>query len=1403
MPSSKDPWDWKVDEIVKFLCHDEPGDWSYNLACPDLVVLEISLRENSVSGLMFLAITNDDVKDLGIKVIAQRHYILKASKWLQRRSPKYQLDQQQQQQPPLNPPKALLNEERLSPKHIDDPTDASPLVNAPVNPSTSLDGSSNPTPLLDTFSQAQIEEKKPRRMETTIIERQPTSSLLETHSSHSLPAPNSSFGNDDFFDHLVKSYPPNDADVLSLLGDSTSDSEYDTETREEMEEDEGQSYPGTPPDASENLGDAKFNDIVDEYINLLRTQFLEIRLPKEQPKAFQIWIRGQKFPSMKSQISTRVAHLEKRCQALRKALAEAQHSSRSSLLQACACLDPTVVDICLDQWKLSVLEQTTPPAKVARPPRAPRPERPKVNSDGEETLSSDSDSVHDTGEEEDDESSDDSEDSLALALMSDIEEGEIAQHKEEPRPRAAYQHGPFHDSSSDEDLGHLFFKEENYEPPAAKRRRLKENSAPQDTPTSPLMPMTMLPLDRDVALPSKEGEVEGQMEENTHPVNPMRLNTHEFVDLTSDNGSGTDEALCVFDDVYSMMWRTIEESGNRLHLVAKALTGLPKNRIDGLSTFLGSYMSCLYLDYARDALKHMSDDSSVIEGMHPEESHSAMLMTALFVSWINVTQVPYGAFTAKEVKAALAAVREDLEEDHFTPFFNCLNDLLKGYKRWVTLSSRVQSNEPNPGKRKLTDAKIILTGAQKEGQERHHKQAKAKRALLASRFAQGQAHEENKSIPRPVSFQIPMICLDPYIAQYVKSYQLSGIQFMFREIIENKREEGCLLAHTMGLGKTMQVISLLVTISNAGVSQDLSIRDQIPEQLRKSKTLLLCPASLIQNWCDEFEMWTPPNHNLGKVRSITVKTPTLDRTKEICEWNDEGGILILSYHIFRDLVKDKAEKNKDGAQRSVNENVKNLVLNSPTLVVVDEAQNIRNHESQIAEAASRLRTRKRIALTGTPISNGLEDYYWMVDWVAPQYLGDFADFNDQFIKPIENGSQIESTKFDRREALQRQELFLRIIAPKVQRADTSVLASDLPPKYEFSVYFEPTNLQKAVYNILIQGVALKTEAGVRQELMSWLPLLKLCCNHPALFKAELESRRTKHASSKQKSPSSDLPGANIGFNMPVEQQIIPRSMLSELDDVFKEVPNLLDPSLSSRVVILNEILNQAITVGDKILVFSTSIPTLRYLAEVMDATQRKYSLLHGNVPAAQRPEVVRRFNNDPSTSVFLISTKAGGLGLNIQSANRVVIFDFQFNPTWEQQAIGRAYRIGQEKKVFVYRMVAAGTVEEKIYSKTIFKSQLAGRVLDNERVARMGSKALQQCLAPWKESDHKGGIHETAFATDPQMMGRLRAVCGKSIVNAKLCIEEIDPEDRLTDQEKQSVEDQLRLRRLHLESLGL
>jgi SNF2 family DNA or RNA helicase len=557
--------------------------------------------------------------------------------------------------------------------------------------------------------------------------------------------------------------------------------------------------------------------------------------------------------------------------------------------------------------------------------------------------------------------------------------------------------------------------------------------------------------------------------------------------------------------------------------------------------------------------------------------------------------------------------------------------------------------------------------------------------------------------------------------------------------------------------------------------------------------LVLCPASLILNWDKEFKKWLPKHHNLGRIRLILPKTSAwagLDRNEDIRAWNNEGGVLVISYDIFRKIVNTTAGIIENSEQESAMQNARNCLLNGPTLVIADEAQILRNNNSLIAAAASRIRTRKRIALTGTPLSNGLKDYYSMLEWVAPRYLGTPADFSEKFINPIENGSGIESTTFERRQALRRLELLLRIISPKVDRADMSVLAADLPPKYEFSFYFEMTEYQKSLYNLFVDVVRSEATASVRSKLWSWLNLLQLCCVHPAVFKAQLQMRETQGTRGDRIRSPSDTPGYRPDLNMPTAQELLPLSRSPEMQTLFGRVPDLLSPYLSSRVMIFQEIVEQAVVLGDKVLVFSTSIPTLDYLETILDRMGRKWSRLDGKVASDERVGLVDKFNIDTTIHVLLISTHAGAVGLNILGANRIVIFDFSFNPSWEEQAVGRAYRLGQKKKVYVYRMVSGGTVEEKIYGKTVFKKQLACRVIDRKNVAREGTASDRwQYLVPWESSKQRGGIEFQAHTCDPEMMSRLmNSACARYILKVRLSGDEVDPEDLLTAEDERVVE---------------
>jgi superfamily II DNA/RNA helicase len=198
-------------------------------------------------------------------------------------------------------------------------------------------------------------------------------------------------------------------------------------------------------------------------------------------------------------------------------------------------------------------------------------------------------------------------------------------------------------------------------------------------------------------------------------------------------------------------------------------------------------------------------------------------------------------------------------------------------------------------------------------------------------------------------------------------------------------------------------------------------------------------------------------------------------------------------------------------------------------------------------------------------------------------------------------------------------------------------------------------------------------------------------------------------------------------------------MVTKLEQLFGAVDAPKSLELSYRSQIVDQIIQESIKTGDKVLVFSHSIPTLDYLEHILKQGKRRYSRLDGQTPISSRQAATKNFNKVSSDmQVYLISTRAGGLGLNIPGANRVVIFDFQFNPTWEEQAVGRAYRLGQQKPVFVYRFIAGGTFEDVVHNKAVFKTQLSFRVVDKKNPVRWASRPIKEYLfhpKPVKQKD--------------------------------------------------------------------
>lgn len=516
-----------------------------------------------------------------------------------------------------------------------------------------------------------------------------------------------------------------------------------------------------------------------------------------------------------------------------------------------------------------------------------------------------------------------------------------------------------------------------------------------------------------------------------------------------------------------------------------------------------------------------------------------------------------------------------------------------------------------------------------------------------------------------------------------------------------------------------------------------------------SKTIILCPPGLIANWVDEILTWSPDDI-LGDLRPVDSASDLESRFCTIDDWFEEGGVLLIGYDMFRRFIappKSKPDNPMTPSLIKKFERAKTKLLEGPNIVVADEAHKMKNYTSALNMAATQFRTKTRIALTGSPLANNVEEYHTMVEWVAPNYLGPKIEFRKKYKEPIEQGLFADSTRSEKFRSQKMLEILKADLSLKVHRADTSVLRDDLPPKKEFTINVSLTELQKQAYITYVRSMSSqrpsRTKSGDLKQTTVWsyINILTLLCNHPYCFKAKLDARSNElQGNSQAHSQTSTTSRARKGKLMEPQDVTdlendpeawklgVSEDLISAEAKVFGPVLGSIEsPELSNKVRILCQILDASRAVGDKVLVFSQTLVTLDFLELMCKHQGRKYARLDGKTAMNKRQALVKDFNSN-DLELYLISTTAGGLGLNLYGANRVVIFDFKYNPINEEQAIGRAYRIGQKKHVFVYRLMAAGTFEGSIQNKAVFKTQLASRVVDKKNPLSWAQKGLGEIL---------------------------------------------------------------------------
>jgi SNF2 family DNA or RNA helicase len=471
----------------------------------------------------------------------------------------------------------------------------------------------------------------------------------------------------------------------------------------------------------------------------------------------------------------------------------------------------------------------------------------------------------------------------------------------------------------------------------------------------------------------------------------------------------------------------------------------------------------------------------------------------------------------------------------------------------------------------------------------------------------------------------PLGDLDPVL----RPYQKQGVAWM-----RFLRENGFagILADEMGLGKTLQTLAFLRFVRQQGSAS--------------KPMLIVCPTSLVFNWVAEVRKFTPSLSVLalqGPDRhSLFVQIPSHD-------------LIVTSYA----LIRRDAERYRE--------------LEFDT-VVLDEAQHIKNRQTQNAQAVKLVRSQHRLVLTGTPLENSVLDLWSIFDFLMPGYLGTAQDFRERYELPISKEKDLKA-----------QARLSRRLRPFLLRRLKQEVAADLPAKLEQVSYCELTPDQRAVYQQVIEAS--------RKEVLEAVGAKGVAKSRMVVLTALLRLR-----------------------------QVCCDLRLLKLEGV--------DPvSASGKLDLFEELLEEVVDGGHRVLVFSQFVGMLSILKERLTTSGIEFCYLDGST--TNRGEVVERFQKQDGIQVFLISLKAGGVGLNLTGADTVVHFDPWWNPAVEDQATDRAHRIGQTRVVTSYKLIARDTVEEKILTlqnrkREIIKATIGG---EEEFAASLSWDEIQELLA--------------------------------------------------------------------------
>lgn len=494
------------------------------------------------------------------------------------------------------------------------------------------------------------------------------------------------------------------------------------------------------------------------------------------------------------------------------------------------------------------------------------------------------------------------------------------------------------------------------------------------------------------------------------------------------------------------------------------------------------------------------------------------------------------------------------------------------------------------------------------------------------------------------------------ISRYLFPYQKTGVQWLWEL---HQQSVGGIIGDEMGLGKTIQAIAYLASLHH---SQKLT-----------KPAIVVCPATLMKQWVNEFHRWWPAFRvsilhssgsgmiNLGRESSReSALTSELvggyssrhlsagqkAANKIIKRVTEEGHILVTTYSGLQSYADALVDVDWDCA-------------------ILDEGHKIRNPDAGITFSCKELRTPHRIILSGTPMQNSLVDLWSLFDFVFPMRLGNLVTFKNQFENPIRQGGYASASNLQVQTAAKCAETLKDAISPYLLQRFKADVTSDLPQKSEQVIFCKLTQLQRSIYKRFLGSDDMASIVRGKRNSLYGIDILRKICNHPDLGDHTLRSRDADYGDSER----------------------------------------------SGKMQVLKELLEVWRDTGHKTLLFCQGRLTLDIIEKFLGVLGGfNYRRMDGTTPIKERQSMVDTFNNDPDIHVFLLTTRVGGIGVNLTGADRVIIYDPDWNPSTDLQARERAWRLGQKRDVTIFRLMTKGTIEEKIYHRQIFKQFLTNKI---------------------------------------------------------------------------------------------